>query len=723
MPFARRFALRVIAPPFAVALPVALVFLIRVADTTAREAFVLAFSAAMAYLACAIPAAILIERSAARVTAELRRDADPSEALSQALLRTVVVCSGLWLGAGIVLAVAGAWLTERSILGFQYFGEAALIVAAPAMAWSYWSGKRALLSAAEDARTIAYRGRVWSIGTKIFLVFVGFFVVSTGAIVLVNASLVAGQLGDEAAFRMERVSLVITGIAALAFAAATWFLTQDVIAPLRALMRLAEEMAEGRFGSDPRIFADDEVGRVAASFGITRRNLRSLIARIGERGESVAGGIRSMSAGTDALVENAREQTIKAERSKGALGTVQEEAHTVVGEAERVTQLMAESSSSAIELRSSFREVARQMDALFRSVEKSSGAATELDAAARETAQRSSSLTTIGTETLACVAEMDATVAAITATAARTAEISEQVRGNAVEGRDAVQATVESIRTVQLSSQRTTGAFQELQKSLGQIDQILLFIDEVTNRTNLLSLNAAIIAAQAGAHDFGFSVIADEVRQLADRTRTATKEIAGIIRNVQPVAREAVGALEEGAKHVEQTVARAQNASRALETILENSGRTLDMTRSISTALGDQAKAGRYLHDVSARMSDDIGEMRRATGGQAVATSMLAQEAERVSAIALQVKRATDAQIESADSIARAVELAAAEMASTRDRLSRQLASADQIAGASRETLQIAERNNGIAEAFRDSLRELLLSGQELAKEVARYRT
>jgi methyl-accepting chemotaxis protein len=285
-----------------------------------------------------------------------------------------------------------------------------------------------------------------------------------------------------------------------------------------------------------------------------------------------------------------------------------------------------------------------------------------------------------------------------------------------------VEATVEGIRTAQDSTRRTAGAFDSLQKSLGQIDQILLFIDEVTNRTNLLSLNAGIIAAQAGANDFGFSVIADEIRQLADRTRTATKEIAGIIKAVQPVARQALGAIDEGVRSVDRTVGLAQDAATALDTILGSADRSLEMTQSISRAITEQSKASRHLHSVTAGMSDNLSEMRRAAEGQADATRMLASESDRVSGIALQVKRATDEQTVATNGIASAMEQVATDTATIRDRLESQLRQAEQIATASQLTLAIAQRNNTIAEQFRDSLNALVRSGHDFQTEVARFR-
>ena len=87
-----------------------------------------------------------------------------------------------------------------------------------------------------------------------------------------------------------------------------------------------------------------------------------------------------------------------------------------------------------------------------------------------------------------------------------------------------------------------------LGKRSQEIGQILKVIDEVTDQTGLLALNAAILAAQAGEHGKGFSVIAEEIKDLAERTTASTQEIAGLIVTVQKEVGQSVQAMERGAR-------------------------------------------------------------------------------------------------------------------------------------------------------------------------------
>jgi methyl-accepting chemotaxis protein len=725
MRFSRRYVGLVLLPPIVLLLPAAIAFLVHV--TRVEHWLPMALTAGAGYAAGAVLFYLAVEPYARR--AEEAIAARHDGAISECLARTVLAGVVLWLGVGALLTIVGWAAVQPTFLGFQSFAEAALIVAAPAMAWGYWTGKRLLIRAASDVPVLAYRGRVYSVGVKIAMVFIGFFIVSVGALVHLVSSrvttlLTSGAAVDHAIIAREVAAygLLIAGVTAVVFAVATYFLARDITAPMQRLMKLASAMADGQFDVEPRVFADDEVGRLAASFSITREHLRELIGRVGNRGGAITSGVRVMREGTDALVTGAREQSTMTEQSVASVFHVRSEAESVLSAADTMTEAAADSASRAAELRASSQEVAARMEDLARSVDKSASGTDQISASAREMSSRTAVLANISNDVLSFVAEMDATIRNIHETASTTETLASEASGHARTGREAVDETVIGIRTVQEATRRTSGAFESLRDSLGQIGQILTFIDEVTNRTNLLSFNAAIIAAQAGQNDYGFSVIADEIRQLADRTRQSTKEISGIIRNVQPVAQQALGALIESGDRVDSTVALAQNAAGALATILDSAERSMTMSRTMARSLEEQARATKHLHEVTARMSEHVEEIDRATRGQAEATRLLSVEAEHVSDIAAQVKRATDQQVETGAGIAAAMEDIAGDVREIRDRLGRQLAEAEQIASATRATLTIAQRNNAIAEQFSAAIEELVVSGKVFSEDVSRFR-
>ncbi len=517
-------------------------------------------------------------------------------------------------------------------------------------------------------------------------------------------------------------TLVITLITMGLFSAAAFLLSRDVARPLQRLRGLAREMAGGNFNSGSNVFSDDEVGQLAESLVDTRTNLRRLLGRIGGSGATITEGVRVITGGTSSLLSRSRDQAQLTESSSLALENVRSGTRSVLKAADAVAALTQDASSRALQLHASAEEVAKSTDYLFQSVEKTSASTTEMDASMRETSDRADVLAGIGEEVLSFVAQMDATIAELQRGSQATAEISRQVREESIAGGDAVNRTVEGIQASHELTTRTATVLEELHRSVARIGQILTVIEEITNQTNLLALNAAIIAAQAGEHGAGFSVVANEIRQLAERTRGSTKEIAEIIKAVQGGSRQAVVRITEGVERVTESVGLAREAAQTLSKINDRATSSFEMATRISASLDDQALASRHLHEVTSRMADHIAEINRATTEQARGTELLAQEAERVRDIAGQVKHAADEQSGAGRGITRALERIAEDAAGIRDMLEHQLEETDRIAAASRTMLDIAQENDAIAREFNTTVQTLVRSGQEFDDEVGKFR-
>jgi methyl-accepting chemotaxis protein len=134
-------------------------------------------------------------------------------------------------------------------------------------------------------------------------------------------------------------------------------------------------------------------------------------------------------------------------------------------------------------------------------------------------------------------------------------------------GSQAVTKTIAGINSVAKTADQVTQRINEMGKRSNQIGAIVQVINEIAERTNLLSLNAAIEAARAGDHGKGFAVVADEVRKLADRSAKSAEEITELVRTVQEAANQAVAAMSENARQVKENLETAADAEDALSGI------------------------------------------------------------------------------------------------------------------------------------------------------------
>ena len=158
------------------------------------------------------------------------------------------------------------------------------------------------------------------------------------------------------------------------------------------------------------------------------------------------------------------------------------------------------------------------------------------------------------------------------------------------DGRGLITQVIGTITDLSTDIRESADAVSELQRSSGDIGQVLQVIRDISEQTNLLALNAAIEAARAGEQGRGFAVVADEVRTLAQRTGDSTSEINLMIDRLQAAIRRVADAMEAGRARAEQTVNAAHVAGESLGAIDAAVGRAREMNTEIALAAREQSQ-------------------------------------------------------------------------------------------------------------------------------------
>jgi methyl-accepting chemotaxis protein len=235
------------------------------------------------------------------------------------------------------------------------------------------------------------------------------------------------------------------------------------------------------------------------------------------------------------------------------------------------------------------------------------------------------------TQVATAMQEMSSTVQQVSENCARAAEASSRAAGTAREGGVVVEHALAQMRTIAQSVGRTTKQIGELGRSSDQIGRIAGVIDDIADQTNLLALNAAIEAARAGEHGRGFAVVADEVRKLAERTTTATKEIAEMIKTIQDGTNGAVKAMEAGSQQVQEGVTSTARAGTSLEQIIRMSEDVGSMITHIATAATQQSGA-------TEEVNQNMDQIAQLVKGSAVAAQQSAKACQDLSELALSLQ-------------------------------------------------------------------------------------
>lgn len=216
-------------------------------------------------------------------------------------------------------------------------------------------------------------------------------------------------------------------------------------------------------------------------------------------------------------------------------------------------------------------------------------AATELAATAHETAEQAKKQQQQAERITTAMSEMSSAVQEISQTTQSAAVDARSAEESAHAGGQTVQTTVQAIGGLVTANQETSSRIEELGRSSDAIGRIVNVINEIAGQTNLLALNASIEAARAGEHGRGFAVVAGEVRRLAERTSSATKEIDVTVNAIQEGTKVAVEAMRSSMSHVQSGADSARSAGEALTSIIHGSESVQKMVTQIAAAATEQS--------------------------------------------------------------------------------------------------------------------------------------
>ena len=225
------------------------------------------------------------------------------------------------------------------------------------------------------------------------------------------------------------------------------------------------------------------------------------------------------------------------------------------------------------------------------------------------------------------VTRMAQSMTSVSRSATDSAKVAQASLSVAEKGAQAVQNAIRGMNDIRDQIQETSKRIKRLGESSQEIGEIVQLISDITEQTNVLALNAAIQAASAGEAGRGFTVVAEEVQRLAERSAEATKHIGAIVKSIQRDTQDAVEAMERSTRGVVEGTRTADEADRALREIEQVSNQLAALIGSISSATEEQAaSAGR----VAAAMSEILAITRMTTEG----TQRTAASAERLTALA-----------------------------------------------------------------------------------------
>ena len=210
------------------------------------------------------------------------------------------------------------------------------------------------------------------------------------------------------------------------------------------------------------------------------------------------------------------------------------------------------------------------------------------------------------------VLAMASSMSRVSGEADQSAQVARQSLAAAGKGTVAVQDSIKGMNEIREQIQETSKRIKRLGESSQEIGEIVELISDITEQTNVLALNAAIQAASAGDAGRGFTVVAEEVQRLAERSGEATKQIAAIVKTIQTDTQGAVSAMEESTRGVVEGAKLSDAAGQALAEIGDVSQSLAELIEKISDATKEQASAAT---GVAGKMQDILKVTEQTTAG------------------------------------------------------------------------------------------------------------
>jgi methyl-accepting chemotaxis protein len=515
-------------------------------------------------------------------------------------------------------------------------------------------------------------------------------------------------------------SLLGLGVLGLIF---RYLLRSFVIVPVQKLESAAHKMAEGDMSFKTKIKTNDEMGRLDGSIKESLVSISMMLRRVMDISRRIADTVEIVNVDSSEVVKSTK---LEAEAVAEISSSV-EQLNSAISEVAENTESLAHSvedtASSMEEMTITINSLTKITHGVSEGVDETSSSIQELSATIKQVADSAGELASVSEETLSAVDEIISSVKEVETSAKESARLSEKVKEDASTlGVMSIKKNMDGMENIRSSVTKTSSVIEKLVSRSEEIGNILTVIDEITDQTTLLALNAAILAAQAGEHGKGFSIVANEIKDLAERTAFSTKEIDQLIKTVRQDVLDAVTAMDEGMTSVEEGIQLSKEASEALKKILNSAKLSSEMALAIERTTGEQAKTAIYVSESVERVRAMVGQIAKATAEQSRGVNHIIDAAEKMRDASHQADKATEQQAIGSRQISQAIETISDRTQHITKAIREQKSGSTQIWMSLEKIKDLPEKNRGLAFSINKELNSLATDSELVMTEMERFK-
>jgi methyl-accepting chemotaxis protein len=439
------------------------------------------------------------------------------------------------------------------------------------------------------------------------------------------------------------VALIAVGISAILVALLLGMLASSriVIKPISGMQEAAEKIASGELTYQLTITGRDELSSLGNAINSMAGNLKEMFIKIRDV-------THNLSQVTDKIVSSSQNVLTVADVQKAAIvetadaiAEMNDSMSAVAISAQNLSLSAVDTSSSMVQMERAIESVAESSVVFESSAQETAVSIEEMIANVRQITESLGQLSASSEEIASSASEVNTTVKEIEHHATESVGLSETVLSEASKkGTPAAQAAMEGIENIR----RNVGSLSEVINTLGRrsqdIGKILTIISTVADKTNLLALNASILAAQAGEHGRPFAVVASEIKNLSEMTAASIKEIAELITAVQKDTRSSVQMAADGIQAVDAGLQLVSDVSDALKGIAQSSTVSTEMSKAIQRSTSEESQVIKQITHAISEMSQQVEHISLALQEQGKGSKSIIDQTETMKENSQHVKKA-----------------------------------------------------------------------------------
>jgi methyl-accepting chemotaxis protein len=376
---------------------------------------------------------------------------------------------------------------------------------------------------------------------------------------------------------------------------------------------------------------------IIQTVGQRRKERQQLLEQIVAAEEQLKLIIHNMITGDDKEVAQVGDAVRVMEGMKQAFSTV-------IAEIDELSSRTEERASISAEMSAATDAIAENISQYSSFVLETSSSIEKVTRAARETANNIRGLSISAEQTASAIQQISASQANVRENAGRGAAASGSVRDQAQQGLESMADTMRAMQEIVRSNDESFESINRLSLYSARVGVFLSVIQEVVEQANLLSLNASIIAAQAGERGKAFAVVAEEVRSLAHRTSASTKEIEELVRNIQNETAAVQRSVIQGRDRVTAGVKISSLANDALATIDRSAEEASNMVAHIASETAEQSVGIQRIMEESENNLERVRQITMATEQQQEGTNLILKNLEYLRELAHRINSSAQEQ-------------------------------------------------------------------------------